>query len=107
MQEKENILKQKKKRRVNIKERNKPWFLYILQCNDRSFYTGITNDLERRFRMHMGGRASNYTRTRRPLELLYQELCSTRTQALVRECAVKALPRRKKEELVAQFQMQK
>ena len=83
----------------NVKSK-KPWFLYILKCSDNSFYTGITNDLERRLKMHASGRASHYTRTRGPVELLYQEPCATRTQALVRECAVKALPRKKKEELV-------
>ena len=101
MQEKENILKRKKKSRIKIGGQTKPWFLYILECNDGSFYTGITNDIERRFRMHMTGRASHYTRTRRPVELAYQEPCATRTQAMVRECAVKALSRRKKEELIA------
>lgn len=103
MQEKENALKRKKKRRKKGEENNKPWLLYILQCNDGSFYTGITNNIDRRFQMHMSGRASHYTRTRRPVELLYREPCTTRTQAMVRECAVKALSRRKKEELVALF----
>ncbi len=77
-----------------------PWFLYILKCRDGSFYTGITKDIERRFRVHNAGKAAKYTRTRLPVELLYQEKCKNRTTALVRECAVKALPRKKKEELV-------
>lgn len=77
-----------------------PWFLYILECNDRSFYTGITNNLDRRIQAHQDGKASKFTRTRRPVKLLYQEPCKGRTAALVRECAVKALPRKKKEELV-------
>ncbi len=76
------------------------WALYILKCRDGSFYTGITKDLERRLKMHQDGKASRYTRTRRPVEILYHEKCGTRTQALVRECAVKELSRKKKEELV-------
>jgi len=76
------------------------WFVYVLECSDNSFYTGITNNIERRIRMHQEGKASRFTRTRRPVKLLYQESCNSRTQALVRECAVKALPRRKKEQLV-------
>ena len=97
MQEKE---KKKRRKKGRAKKSDKPWLLYILKCSDNSFYTGITNDLERRLKMHASGRASHYTRTRGPVELLYQEPCATRTQALVRECAVKALPRKKKEELV-------
>ena len=77
------------------------WFVYILQCKDGTLYTGITNDLARRFKMHNDGKASRYTRTRRPVELLYHEPCESRTQALVRECVVKAFPRKKKEELIA------
>ena len=76
------------------------WELYILKCRDGSFYTGITTDLERRFKMHQNGKASRYTRTRRPVEVLYHEKCGSRTQALVRECAVKEFSRKKKEELI-------
>ena len=76
------------------------WALYILKCCDGSFYTGITTDLQRRLKMHQSGKASRYTRTRRPVEVLYQEKCGSRTQALVRECAVKELSRKKKEELI-------
>lgn len=93
-------------RLMQEKEKNKPrrkrdkWFLYVLECNDGSFYTGITNNMDRRLQAHQDGRASKFTRTRRPVKLLYQEPCAGRTAALVRECAVKSLPRKKKEELV-------
>ena len=83
------------------KQPREAWYLYILRCVDGSFYTGITKDLDNRLKKHNDGKASRYTRTRRPVELLYQERCRTRTQALVRECEVKAFPRKKKEELVA------
>ena len=76
------------------------WFLYILECNDSSLYTGITKDIEKRLKMHGSGKASHYTCARRPVKLLYQENCRGRTQALVRECEVKAFSRRKKEELI-------
>ena len=76
------------------------WHLYILQCSDGSFYTGITKDIERRLKEHNQGRASRYTRARRPVRLLYQETCLDRTAALVRECKVKSLSRKAKEELV-------
>jgi predicted GIY-YIG superfamily endonuclease len=77
-----------------------PWFLYILECCDGSFYTGITKNIEKRFNKHSAGTASRYTRTRLPLKLLYRETCGSRTQALVRECKVKALPRKKKLALI-------
>ena len=77
------------------------WSLYILLCGDGSFYTGVTNDLDRRFRMHQDGKPSRFTRTRRPVTLVYSETCGTRSQALSRECAVKALGRPGKEALVA------
>ncbi|MCK7483042.1 MAG: GIY-YIG nuclease family protein [Candidatus Moduliflexus flocculans] len=57
--------------------------------------------MERRFREHEEGRASRYTRTHRPVVLVYREECGTRSQALSRECAVKSLGRQAKEDLVA------
>ncbi len=91
MKERENTYGRPKKER---------WILYILECKDKSFYTGITNNLERRLKAHEEGRASRFTRTRRPVKLLYQESCGSRTQALVRECAVKSFRKKKKEELI-------
>ena len=82
------------------KKRREKWFLYILRCADESLYTGITKDLERRFKMHAEGKGARYTRTRRPLQMVYREACRTRTEALVRECFVKALPKTKKLALV-------
>jgi predicted GIY-YIG superfamily endonuclease len=76
------------------------WSLYILKCNDGSFYTGITNDIERRLKMHQEGKASRYTRTRGPVEMLYSEKCGDRSSALIRECEVKEWPKKKKEALV-------
>lgn len=76
------------------------WSLYILRCSDGSLYTGITKDLERRLKMHNDGKASRYTRTRRPVELAYQENCGTHAQALVRECKIKTFPKEKKQGLI-------
>ena len=77
-----------------------PWFVYILECRDGSFYTGITNNLERRQDQHNEGSASRYTRSRRPVILRYQELCGSRSQALIRECSLRLLSRKEKEDLV-------
>lgn len=81
--------------------RREKWFLYILKCKDGKFYTGITKDMERRLKAHNDGKGANFTRARRPVKVIYHEILKSRTQALVREFAVKSLPRRKKEELVA------
>jgi predicted GIY-YIG superfamily endonuclease len=81
-----------------------PWFVYILECRDGSFYTGVTNNLERRQHQHNEGTASRYTRSRRPVVLRYQELCGSRSQALIRECSLRLLSRKEKEELVKRGQ---
>jgi predicted GIY-YIG superfamily endonuclease len=78
----------------------KPWYVYIMECADGSFYTGITNDLERRCQQHNDGSASRYTRSRRPVILRYQEVCASRSEALIRECAVRLLSRKEKEALI-------
>ena len=66
------------------------WYVYMLRCADGSLYTGVTKDVERRCRQHDGGTASRYTRSRRPVALVYQEAQASRSLALQREAAVKA-----------------
>jgi len=81
------------------------WSLYILECRDGSFYTGVTTDVDRRVRQHQEGTASRYTRTHRPVVLVYRKECGSRAQALSRECAVKSLGRRRKEELILEAKL--
>ena len=76
------------------------WFVYILRCADDTLYTGITKDLTRRCDQHNAGTASRYTRSRLPVELVYEELQPSRSLALKRELAIKALSRQKKELLI-------
>ena len=76
------------------------WVLYILECSDGTFYTGITNNMQRRLDQHNAGRAARYTRGRRPVILRYREHCGGRSQALVREAAVKRLARTDKQRLM-------
>ena len=90
----------KAKEEISRSTKKEDWLLYILECSDGSFYTGVTKNLVRRIKAHTDGRASRFTRTRRPVKLRYQELCSSRTQALVREYAVKSLSRNEKETLI-------
>jgi putative endonuclease len=72
------------------------WTVYLLRCRDGSLYTGITTNLARRLASHRAGTASAYTRSRRPLRLVYEEDQPSRSAALRREAAVKRLPRRAK-----------
>jgi putative endonuclease len=75
----------------------KEWFLYIVRCRDKTLYTGITNDLDRRLMLHQNGVASRYTRSRRPVKLVFKEPCSSRSEALKKEHALKKLKHAQKE----------
>lgn len=72
------------------------WFVYILRCADGTLYTGITKDLARRTQQHNAGTASRYTRSRRPVKLVYQEPQRNQSLALRREAAIKKLTRQTK-----------
>ena len=72
------------------------WLCYLLRCADGSLYCGITNHLARRVAAHAAGKASKYTRSRKPVELVYVEDCEDKSAALKRESAIKKLTRAKK-----------
>lgn len=78
------------------------WFVYMLRCADGSLYTGITKDIVRRVdeHNHDGKLASAYTRSRRPVTLVYQEKCKDRSVASTREAEIKSLSREEKELLL-------
>ena len=61
------------------------FWVYILRCSDGSYYTGHTDDLERRIAMHQQGEIAGYTSTRRPVELVFSQACPTREEALAAE----------------------
>jgi putative endonuclease len=76
------------------------YYVYILNCADHSLYTGITTDLKRRLREHnSSGRGAKYTRTRRPVSLVYSLKLPDRSTAAQAEARIKKLPRGKKLEL--------
>jgi putative endonuclease len=77
------------------------WHVYIIECNDGSFYTGITNDLDKRIIAHNAGRASKYTKSRRPVRLCYSEPALDRSYASRREYAIKSLTKTAKQDLIA------
>ncbi|CAC9924794.1 GIY-YIG catalytic domain protein [Aedoeadaptatus nemausensis] len=75
-------------------------YVYILECGDKSFYTGYTTDPERRLQQHNKGTASKYTRSRLPVSMVYLESVSDRSTGLKREHAIKKLTREKKMKLI-------
>ena len=79
------------------------WSVYMLRCADGSLYTGITTDLARRVAEHNGegGPGARYTRSRRPVELVYVEAVASRAEAARREAAIKRLDRARKLALCA------
>ena len=79
------------------------WFMYVVRCSDGSLYTGVTKNLKRRVLEHnYGTRGAKYTRSRRPVEVVYEEECSDHSDALKKEWAFKKLSKTRKERRVAE-----
>lgn len=72
------------------------WYVYILLCEDNSLYTGFSDDIEKRFLIHLSGKGSKYTRSHKPLKIIYSEKFETKSGALKRECEIKGWQRKKK-----------
>jgi putative endonuclease len=77
-----------------------PFYCYILECSDGSFYTGWTTDPERRTRQHNHSNGARYTRCRLPVRLIYMEEQPNRNSAMHRELQIKRMSRERKEKLV-------
>ena len=75
-------------------------FVYIVRCSDNSLYTGYTNNIEVRINKHNAGKGAKYTKTRRPVVLVYQEMYETKSEALRREYEVKTFTRQRKLKLI-------
>lgn len=71
-------------------------YIYILRCCDGSYYTGWTTDVNKRFALHCEGKGAKYTRSRRPLALVYVEEVESQTEARKREAAIKSSLARKR-----------
>ena len=78
-------------------------YTYILKCKDETLYTGWTNDIEKRLEAHNAGKGAKYTRSRRPVELVYLEQFETKEEAMRREYAIKHMTRRAKLGLVMSY----
>lgn len=77
-------------------------YTYILKCFDGTYYTGWTNCLEKRIQMHNRGKGAKYTKSRRPVELVYYEEFDDKRLAMKREWAIKQLTHQEKEKLIKQ-----
>ena len=79
----------------------KGWFLYILRCNDGTLYTGVTTDVRRRLKEHNSSSSgAKYTKTRRPVEVVYWTCFEDRSSAQKAECKFKQLTRKQKEKII-------
>ena len=78
------------------------WTVYIVKCNDKKLYTGITTDIDRRLTEHNSGKGGRFTRFRTPVKLVYKEKVASRSEALKREAAIKKLSRPEKLSLISE-----
>ena len=76
-------------------------FTYIVECSDHTLYTGWTNDLEKRIEAHNTGKGAKYTKTRRPVRLVYFETFATKEEAMSREYHIKRMSRKEKIKLIS------
>ena len=75
-------------------------YTYIVKCSDGSLYTGWTTDIEKRIEAHNSGRGAKYTKSRRPVTLVYYEEFATKEEAMKREYAIKQMKREEKKALI-------
>jgi len=80
----------------------KKWYVYVVECADGSLYTGITTEVQRRILEHnYSFKAAKYTRSRRPVRLVYKKEFANRSEASKEEYRIKRLTRQKKLELIS------
>ena len=77
-----------------------PYFVYLLECRDRSLYCGYTNDLKKRVETHNAGKGGKYTARKRPVRLVYSERFGSRGEAMRREIEIKKMTRNEKLRLI-------
>jgi putative endonuclease len=78
----------------------KEWCIYMLECSDKTFYTGTTNDLKKRVEKHNSGKGAKYTRGRTPAKIVYSYSFETRSEACQEEYRLKRLTREEKVALI-------
>ncbi len=83
------------------KKPNKPWFVYLLLCLNGRIYTGITTDLDARFRKHEAGKGAMFTKLNRPSHMLGAKICKNRSEASKLEASIKRLTAAQKRSMAA------
>lgn len=81
------------------------WYLYIIETQQGTLYTGITNDLPKRWQAHLDGKGAKYLRAHPPKAIVYLEKHTNRSEASVKEAQIKALGREKKQDLIVENKM--
>ncbi len=77
------------------------WYVYILQCKDKTFYTGVTTDLKRRVEEHnISALGAKYTKGRRPVKIMYSISKKNKSEAQKEECRIKKLSREEKIKII-------
>jgi len=75
-------------------------YCYLVRCSDNTFYCGYTNNLDKRIAAHNNGKGAKYTKSRRPVTLVYSELYDNKSDAMKREWQIKQLTRQQKQKLI-------
>ncbi|MCK9595367.1 MAG: GIY-YIG nuclease family protein [Candidatus Omnitrophica bacterium] len=83
---------------------SKPWFVYIAECKDKTLYTGIAIDVERRIHEHSNTNKCRYTRSRQPVVLKYKKRFKDHAEAWKREARIKKLNKKEKLKLIAGYE---
>lgn len=78
-------------------------YTYMVRCKDGTLYTGWTNNIEKRIKAHNSGTGAKYTKSRRPVKLVYCEEFATKEEAMKRECAIKRMGKRAKEKMILKW----
>ncbi len=81
-------------------KRSSKFYVYILECSDKTYYTGYTNNIKERFRLHNSGRGAKYTRDRSPVKLVWVKEYKYFKVAFKKERDIKTLSRKAKQELI-------
>lgn len=84
----------------NLREKFMPYWVYILECSDGSYYTGIAKDVEKRVSTHQKGKGSRYVASRLPCKLVYSQAMDSKSEALRKEIEMKRLTHRQKQEWI-------
>ena len=91
------------KKTKSIYDPDLPWDVYIVECADGTYYTGISHNLNKRLDKHNRGKGAVYTEKHSPVDLVYFEICKNHKEAAIRELEIKDLTHKQKKDLIDNF----